>query len=85
MDALEAKIHGSISETVNRRHHRRAVICMSIKKAAQGLIKAGRVVSEGLLNRIEMAFRAYDQILDTDRQAQAVHAKGQREPARVAE
>jgi len=33
---------------------------MSIKKAAQGLIKAGKVVSEGLLNMVEMAFRAYD-------------------------
>jgi len=33
---------------------------MSIKKAAQGLIKAGNVVSEGLLNMVEMAFRAYD-------------------------
>ncbi len=33
---------------------------MSIKKAAQGLIKAGEVVTEGLLNMVEMAFRAYD-------------------------
>jgi len=33
---------------------------MSIKKAAQGLIKGGKVVSEGLLNMVEMAFRAYD-------------------------
>jgi len=33
---------------------------MSIKKAAQGLIKKGKVVSEGLLNMVEMAFRAYD-------------------------
>jgi F420-non-reducing hydrogenase large subunit len=37
-----------------------APICMSIRKAAQGLIKAGTIVTEGLLNRIEMAFRAYD-------------------------
>jgi len=37
-----------------------AAICMSIKKAAQGLIKAGTAVSEGLLNQVEMAFRAYD-------------------------
>ena len=36
-----------------------APIAMSIKKAAQGLIKNG-VVSEGLLNTIEMAFRNYD-------------------------
>ncbi len=37
-----------------------APITMSIKKAAQSLIHEGTVVSEGLLNRIEMAFRAYD-------------------------
>lgn len=36
-----------------------APIAMSIKKAAQGLIKDGNV-SEGLLNTIEMAFRNYD-------------------------
>jgi len=39
-----------------------AAICMSIKKAAQGLIKQGKV-SEGLLNMVEMAFRAYDPCL----------------------
>jgi F420-non-reducing hydrogenase large subunit len=37
-----------------------APITMSIKKAAESLIKKGTVVTEGLLNRIEMAFRAYD-------------------------
>ena len=37
-----------------------APISLSIKKAAQGLIRQGTVVTEGLLNRIEMAFRAYD-------------------------
>ncbi len=37
-----------------------AAICMSIKKAAEGLIKKGTEVSEGILNMIEMAFRAYD-------------------------
>jgi len=37
-----------------------AAICMSIKKAAQELIKGGQVITQGLLNRIEMAFRAYD-------------------------
>ncbi|MBN2579779.1 MAG: Ni/Fe hydrogenase subunit alpha [Pirellulales bacterium] len=36
-----------------------APICMSVKKAAQGLIHKGKV-SEGLLNMVEMAFRAYD-------------------------
>jgi F420-non-reducing hydrogenase large subunit len=35
-------------------------ICLSIKKAAMGLIKKGTIVTEGILNRIEMAFRAYD-------------------------
>jgi F420-non-reducing hydrogenase large subunit len=37
-----------------------AAISMSIKKAAQGLIRKGTEVSEGILNMIEMAFRAYD-------------------------
>jgi F420-non-reducing hydrogenase large subunit len=36
-----------------------APISLSVKKAAQGLIHKG-VVREGLLNRVEMAFRAYD-------------------------
>jgi F420-non-reducing hydrogenase large subunit len=36
-----------------------AAINMSVKKAAQGLIKKGKV-NDGLLNMIEMAFRAYD-------------------------
>lgn len=33
---------------------------MSVKKAAQGLIKKDTPVSEGLLNMVEMAFRCYD-------------------------
>jgi len=37
-----------------------APISMSIKKAAQHFIKRGTVVTEGLLNRVEMAFRSYD-------------------------
>jgi len=36
-----------------------AAICMSIEKAAKSLIKGGKI-SEGLLNMVEMAFRAYD-------------------------
>jgi F420-non-reducing hydrogenase large subunit len=36
-----------------------AAICMSILKAARGLIKNSKV-SEGILNMVEMAFRAYD-------------------------
>lgn len=37
-----------------------APISMSVKRAAQALIRKGKVVSEGLLNMVEMAFRAYD-------------------------
>ena len=37
-----------------------AAICMSIKKAAAGLVKKGVEITEGVLNKIEMAFRAYD-------------------------
>lgn len=37
-----------------------AAINMSVKKAAQGLIKKGVEIREGLLNTIEMAYRAYD-------------------------
>jgi len=40
--------------------HNYPAMHMSIKKAAQGLIKKGTVVSEGLLNMCEMAFRCYD-------------------------
>ncbi|MGA1794663.1 MAG: nickel-dependent hydrogenase large subunit, partial [bacterium] len=39
-----------------------AAICMSVEKTARGLIKDGEV-SEGFLNMIEMAFRAYDPCL----------------------
>jgi F420-non-reducing hydrogenase large subunit len=42
--------------------HNAAPICMSVKKAAQGFIKGGKV-KEGLLNMAEMAFRAYDPCL----------------------
>jgi len=40
-----------------------AAICMSIKKAAQDVIGGGREITSGLLNRVEMAFRAYDPCL----------------------
>jgi F420-non-reducing hydrogenase large subunit len=40
-----------------------AAMAMSIKRAAQKLIRAGHVIEEGLLNRIEMAFRLYDPCL----------------------
>jgi len=36
-----------------------ADICMSVRDAAKGLIKGGQV-NDGLLNMVEMAFRAYD-------------------------
>lgn len=39
--------------------HNSPAICISIKDAAKGLIRCG-VVNEGLLNMVEMAFRAYD-------------------------
>lgn len=37
-----------------------APMSMSINKAATSLIKHGTVVTEGMLNMVEMAFRAYD-------------------------
>lgn len=39
-----------------------ARIAMSVERAAKGLIKGGHV-TEGLLNKVEMAFRAYDPCL----------------------
>ncbi len=40
--------------------HNYPAMNMSINKAAKGLIKKGQAPSEGLLNMVEMAFRAYD-------------------------
>jgi F420-non-reducing hydrogenase large subunit len=40
-----------------------AAMCMSIKKAAQGFIKKGVEVNDGILNLVEMAFRSYDPCL----------------------
>lgn len=37
-----------------------ARMSMSIKKAAKKLIHGGTIITEGLLNQVEMAFRAYD-------------------------
>ncbi len=37
-----------------------APISLSIKKAASGLIHKGTVITDGLLNKVEMAFRSYD-------------------------
>jgi F420-non-reducing hydrogenase large subunit len=54
-----------------------AAMNMSVKKAAQALITGGQV-SEGLLDRVEMAFRAYDPCL-----ACASHALPGRMPLQV--
>jgi len=40
-----------------------AAIGMSIKKAAQDLIRPGKPITDGILNTIEMAFRSYDPCL----------------------
>ncbi|GMV37618.1 MAG: Ni/Fe hydrogenase subunit alpha [Fimbriimonadales bacterium] len=52
--------------------HNNAPICMSIKRAAQGLIHKNGEISEGTLNKVEMAFRAYDPCFGC-----ATHAIGQ--------
>ena len=39
--------------------HNAAPVQVSVRKAARGLIRNG-VVNDGLLNQLEMAFRAYD-------------------------
>jgi coenzyme F420-reducing hydrogenase alpha subunit len=44
--------------------HNAAPICLSVKKAAKEFIKDGKVLNkDGLLNMVEMAFRAYDPCL----------------------
>ena len=53
-DALIKNVNLIVATTNNY-----PAICMSIRDAAKGLIHSGKV-SEGLLNRVEMAFRAYD-------------------------
>jgi F420-non-reducing hydrogenase large subunit len=53
-NALAKKVNLIVATT-----HNAPGICMSVKNAAQGLIKNGKV-SDGLLNKVEMAFRAYD-------------------------
>jgi F420-non-reducing hydrogenase large subunit len=55
-----------------------AAMTMSIRKAAERLITAGRIVEEGLLNRVEMAFRLYDPCLSC-----ATHALPGTMPLRV--
>jgi F420-non-reducing hydrogenase large subunit len=53
-DALVKKVNLIVATTNNS-----AAINLSIRDAAKGLIKNG-VVNDGLLNKVEMAFRAYD-------------------------
>ncbi|MDH5690201.1 MAG: Ni/Fe hydrogenase subunit alpha [Candidatus Bathyarchaeota archaeon] len=53
-NALAKKVNLVVATT-----HNAPGICMSIKNAAKGIIKNG-VVNDGLLNKVEMAFRAYD-------------------------
>lgn len=55
-----------------------APIVMSLKQAAQKLITGGRVIEEGLLNRIEMGFRLYDPCFSC-----ATHALPGRMPLKV--
>jgi F420-non-reducing hydrogenase large subunit len=40
--------------------HNGASVQISVRKAARGLVRAGKVVDGALLNLLEMAFRAYD-------------------------
>ncbi len=57
--------------------HNAAPICVSVKKAAQEFITSGRI-QEGLLNRVEMAFRAYDPCLGC-----ATHALSDHRPPKI--
>jgi F420-non-reducing hydrogenase large subunit len=54
-----------------------ARIAMSVDKAAKGLIRAGQV-DDGILNKVEMAFRAYDPCHGC-----ATHALGGQMPLRI--
>jgi F420-non-reducing hydrogenase large subunit len=40
--------------------HNNSAMNISVAKAARGFVHNGKVVAEGLLNMVEMAFRAYD-------------------------
>jgi F420-non-reducing hydrogenase large subunit len=55
-----------------------APMAMSVKKAAQALIHKGTVITNGLLNQIEMAFRCYDPCMSC-----ATHALPGRMPLEV--
>jgi len=56
-EALVKRVNLIVATTNNS-----PAICMSIRDAAKALIH-GKKVNEGLLNRVEMAFRAYDPCL----------------------
>ena len=58
--------------------HNAARIAMSVERAAKGLIRGGKV-TEGLLNKVEMAFRAYDPCLGC-----ATHSLPGQTPIRIA-
>jgi F420-non-reducing hydrogenase large subunit len=53
-DALMKDVNLIVATTNNY-----PAICMSVRDAAKGLIHGGKV-DQGLLNMVEMAFRAYD-------------------------
>ena len=53
-NALAKKVNLIVATT-----HNVPGICMSIRDAAKALIKKGKV-TDGILNMVEMAFRAYD-------------------------
>jgi F420-non-reducing hydrogenase large subunit len=55
--ALAKKVNLIVATT-----HNIPGICMSIKNAAKSFIRKGKV-NDGLLNMVEMAFRAYDPCL----------------------
>jgi F420-non-reducing hydrogenase large subunit len=56
-NALAKKVNLIVATT-----HNAPSICISIKNAAKGLIRNGKV-NDGILNMVEMAFRAYDPCL----------------------
>ncbi len=56
-DGITEKVNIIVATT-----HNNGGICMSVRKAAKSVIKKGKV-NDGILNTIEMAFRAYDPCL----------------------
>jgi F420-non-reducing hydrogenase large subunit len=58
--------------------HNNSAMNISVTKAARGFVKNGQVISEGLLNMVEMAFRCYDPCM-----ACATHTLSGRTPLEV--